>query len=148
MADWDGRWMRLAAEVGSWSKDRSTKVGCIAIDNERRLLTAGYNGFPRGVNDDVESRHERPEKYLFVEHAERNAISNAARSGVSLYESRMYCTLYPCADCAKGIIQAGVAVLLTPEPDWDLPNWSASFRVSKAMLEEAEVETRFLAVVP
>lgn len=144
MTDWDARWLALAAEIGKWSKDRSTKVGCIVVGSERRLLTAGYNGFPRGVNDDIDIRHERPDKYLFTEHAERNAIYNAARNGVDLYGGTMYVTLYPCADCTRGIIQAGVKTLVTWEPDWNLQNWADSFAISRIMLEESGVITRFI----
>lgn len=146
MTDWDARWLVLAGEVAKWSKDRSTKVGCIVVGDGRRLLAAGYNGFPRGIDDDIGARHERPVKYLFTEHAERNAIYNAARNGTDLYGSVMYSILYPCADCARGIIQSGIAKVITPEPDWNLPEWADSFGASKIMLEESGVHVRL--VVP
>jgi len=145
MTDWDGRWLALAREVGSWSKDRSTKVGCIIIGDGKRMLSAGYNGFPRGVDDDIDARHERPLKYLLTEHAERNAIYNAARNGADLWDSVMYSTLYPCADCARAIIQSGIVKVITPEPDWSLPGWADSFAASKIMFREAGVRVRLVA---
>ena len=75
----DDRFMNLAY-VAEWSKDRSTKVGCVVIGPDREVRSMGYNGFPRGINDEIERRHARPDKY--TEHAERNAIYNAARVGV------------------------------------------------------------------
>jgi dCMP deaminase len=144
MTDWDARWMSLAREIATWSKDPVTKVGCAAIGGGRRLLSTGYNGFPRGVDDDLPERYLRPAKYMFTEHAERNLIYNAARNGVDLYNSLMYCTLYPCADCARGIVQAGVLEIVTPEPDWNYPGWVDSFDAAKIMLAEAGVRTRFV----
>jgi len=145
MADWDARWLDLAGEVAKWSKDRSTKVGCIVVGDGKRLLCCGYNGFPRGIDDDTADRHERPLKYMLTEHAERNAIYNAAREGVDLHNSVMYSTLYPCADCARGIIQSGIAEVVTREPDWNLPIWGFSFTVSRIMLQEAGVHVRLVA---
>jgi dCMP deaminase len=144
MADWDARWLGLADEVGSWSKDRSTKVGCIVIGSARQLLTAGYNGFPRRVNDDVDERHERPEKYLWTEHAERNAIYNAARHGVQLQDGVMYVSWFPCADCARAIIQSGIRGLVTSRLTDDSlrARWKDHHEVAKIMLEEAGVEVR------
>lgn len=152
MTDWDARWLALAGEVGKWSKDPSTKVGCIIIGDARQMLSAGYNGFPRGVNDDIAERYSREErdgrreKLRWTEHAERNAIYNAARNGVDLYGSRMYTTFYSCADCARGIIQSGISQLITIEPDWNLPFWKADFEVARIMMEESDVRVRF--VVP
>lgn len=146
MTDWDARWMSLAREIAGWSKDPATKVGCLAVGGGRRFLSAGYNGFPRGVADSAAGRYDRPVKYLFTEHAERNAIYNAARNGVDLYNSTMYSTLYPCADCARGIIQAGILEIIAPEPDWDYPGWVDSFDAAKIMMREAGLRVRFVSV--
>ena len=144
MADWDARWLELSSQIAGWSKDRSTRVGCVIIGSGNQLLSAGYNGFPRGVNDDIDARHERPAKYKYTEHAERNAIYNAARHGVMLLGSVMYLPWYPCADCARAIIQSGIAVLTVTEPAWDDPMWGSDFDVSRIMLAESSVETRFV----
>jgi dCMP deaminase len=83
MAEWNERWMSLAMMVASWSKDRSRGTGAVIVDGRNVLVSLGWNGFPRGVNDDVDARHERPAKYRWTEYAERNAIYNAAANGAA-----------------------------------------------------------------
>ena len=78
---WDNRFLSMAKLIATWSRDRSTKVGAVIVGPNREVRSVGYNGFPRGVNDAIESRYERPGKYDWTEHAERNAIYNAARYG-------------------------------------------------------------------
>ena len=90
MTDWDQRFMELALHVATWSKDRSTKVGCVIVGQYNEIKAVGYNGFVRGSDDSVDARHERPAKYDWTEHAERNAIYQAARCGVSLNGAKMY----------------------------------------------------------
>lgn len=114
---WDLRFLELAALVGSWSKDRSTKTGCVIVGPDKLIRSTGYNGFVRGVDDDVAERHEGPIKYLWTEHAERNAIYNAARLGVSLVGCTCYVNTFPCTDCARAIVQTGVIRLVGLEPD-------------------------------
>jgi len=99
---WDRRFLKLAYEVASWSKDTSAQVGSYIVGKHRTPKSHGYNGFPRAVNDNVPARHERPAKYYFTEHAERNAIYNADQN---LEGCTMYVTHHPCADCARAIIQ-------------------------------------------
>ena len=141
---WDQRWLDLADFISQWSKDRSRKT-CAVVVNERNVpLTIGWNGFPRGVRDEVNARHVRPEKYLWTEHAERNAIYNAAAEGIRLKGARMYIPWYPCAECARGIIQAGIAELVAVEPDWDDATYGYSFLVTRKMLEEAGVQVRWI----
>ena len=146
MTDWDTRWLELAGNTGSWSKDRSTKVGCVIVGPARQILAAGYNGFPRGVNDDLDERHERPEKYLWTEHAERNAIYNAARHGVSLQDAVIYVPWFPCADCARAIIQSGLSSLVTMKlTSGSLQDrWKDHHKVAEIMLAEAGVAVRFV----
>ena len=81
---WDARFLALAMHIAEWSKHRTTKVGCVIVDNERRIRATGFNGFPRGVADLAERLAERPTKLLLSVHAEGNAVATAARSGVSL----------------------------------------------------------------
>ena len=130
----------MADLVASWSKDRSTKVGCVVIDSKRTILATGYNGFPRGIDDDVEGRHERPDKYAWAEHSERNALYSAARNGISLEGSMMYVTMCPCTDCARGIIQSGVKTVITNKQSLDNPRWAESFKITKEMLDESDVD--------
>ena len=100
---WDERFMEMARTIAGWSKDRSRKVGCVIVGPGKEIRASGYNGFPRDVNDDVEARHQRPAKYRWTEHAERNAIYNAARSGVSTMGCVIYLPWFPCMDCSRAI---------------------------------------------
>jgi dCMP deaminase len=136
MTDWDARFMTLATHVASWSKDPSTQVGAVVVNDKQQVLGMGYNGFPRGVNDMPERYQDRDVKLLFVAHAERNALDNtfANSEGATLYS-----TLFPCTDCAKGIIQRGIKRVMTSEPS---PTQSQRFNceISKIMFKEAGVE--------
>lgn len=143
--DWDARWLALAEVIGAWSKDRSTKVGCVIVGSARQVLATGYNGFPRGVNDDPDERHERPLKYKWTEHAERNAIYNAARHGVALDGAVVYVPWHPCSDCARAIIQAGLAVVVTvelPAGDPLRQRWGDDIGIARVMLAEAGIPVR------
>jgi dCMP deaminase len=145
MANWNERWTEVLELVKTWSKDRSTKVSAVIVDEESNIpVTFGYNGFPRGCNDDIESRHERPTKYLWTEHAERNAIYNAAREGRSLEGKTLYVSMFPCADCARGIIQSGISKVVTPEPNMALEVWKEQFDVSIRMMEEVGIKIIYL----
>lgn len=131
--------MEMAHLVASWSEDRSTKVGAVIVDDRNNLISIGWNGFPRGVNGSVESRYQRPDKYVWTEHAERNSIYNVASKGDSSNGATMYSTLYPCSDCCRGIIQSGIRKLVTLTPDFKCERWGEQFKVSKVMLEESGV---------
>ena len=137
--NWDEYFMQMANLVATKSKDRSTKVGCVVVGPNHEVRTTGYNGFCRGVNDDTDSRHEKPEKYFWTEHAERNAIFNAARNGIALEGCTAYVTLVPCADCTRGMIQSGVKRILFCSGDAS-EKWTESFQRSLAMAREANVE--------
>ena len=140
---WDERWLELATLVSTWSKDRSRKVGAVIVDDRNVLLAIGWNGFPRGVNDNVDKRYERPIKYKYTEHSERNAIYNAASRGIPLLGSTMYLPWFPCADCARAIIQSGIKKLICVEPNWNDPNYANDFKVTLIMLQEAEIDYKF-----
>ena len=129
--------MRLAEEIASWSKDTSTKVGAVIVNSDRHILATGYNDFPKNVVDDVPERRERPTKYLFTEHAERNAIYQATKKGTSLEGSTLFCTMFPCADCARAIISTGIRTIVSPKPSAE--HWSESHEAAMAMLKEAEI---------
>ena len=137
---WAKRFLVLAREISDWSKDDSTKVGCVIIDRNRNIVATGYNGIPRGVSDDEPHRRERPEKYYWTEHAERNAIYSAARRGVSLEGCALVQMWYPCADCARAIIQSGITLVVCDrEPDYECPRWGQNFQASTQMFAEAGV---------
>jgi dCMP deaminase len=140
MNDWHKRFMDLAIQISSWSKDRSTQVGCVVVGPDKEIRSTGYNGFPRGVRDDVEERHARPAKYHWTEHAERNAIYNAARIGVSLNNCTMYLPWFPCMDCARAIAQCGISTLVAIRPDFQHEKWGEDFRLAAELFAEAGVE--------
>lgn len=124
-----------------FSKDPSKKVCALFIAPESyQILSTGYNGMPRGVCETKLERWERPEKYKYIVHAETNGIYNACRNGVSLKESICIVTMYPCSNCAKGLIQVGVKEIITVEPDFEHERWGEDFRYSKEMLEEAGID--------
>jgi dCMP deaminase len=109
----------------------------------------GWNGFPRGVDDDVDERHERPAKYLWTEHAERNAIYNAAAIGAATAGCTMYLPWYPCTGCARAIIQSGISEVVCVEPDWGDSTYATEFAVTKEMFNDTlsgkyPVKVRFL----
>jgi dCMP deaminase len=140
---WDDRFMRLAKHVSEWSKDRSTKVGCVIVGPDREVRSVGYNGFPRGVDDDVDQRHMRPQKYAWTEHAERNAIYNAARIGIPLAGCTMYLPWFPCVDCARAIVQAGLSEIVAIEPDLSHAQWGEQFTQALGLLKESHVTLRW-----
>jgi dCMP deaminase len=142
---WDARFMAIAAQVATWSKDRSTQVGCVIVSLDRDILATGYNGFPRRVNDDIDTRHERPAKYKFTEHAERNAVYAAAKRGTALVGATMYVPWFPCCDCARAIVQAGISRLVAFEPDFADERWGADHRTAVEILAESRVIITYLA---
>lgn len=130
---WSKRFMEMANLIASWSKDPSTQVGCVITDDKHRIVSMGYNGFPRGV-EDLEERYEnRPVKQLFVAHAERNAIENAR---TSVEGCNLYTPLEPCSECAKSIIQSGIKKVVTYKRD-DIPHFH--WDVTRQMFKESGV---------
>ena len=136
---WNKRFMEMAFLVASWSKDTSTKTGAVVVGPDREIRATGYNGLVRGVDDNKPERLERPTKYDFFEHAERNAIYNACLTG-----SVMYATHAPCTDCARAIIQAGIKTVITNavEITENTPKgtWRDKLQYSAEMFKEAGVE--------
>ena len=129
---WDKRFLELAEHVATWSKDRSTQVGAVIVDDQHRVVGVGFNGFPRGVTDDFRL-DDREVKYGIVVHGELNAILNAAfTEGCTMYTS-----LGPCSQCAAAIIQAGIARVVSP--DTTHPRFMDSIRLGREILEEAGV---------
>jgi dCMP deaminase len=138
MSNWNERWMQMANLVASWSEDKSTKVGSVIVDDRNNLISIGWNGFPRKVRN-LEERNERPIKYHFYEHSERNAIFNVAAKGDKTLGCTLYSTLFPCCDCCRAIIQSGISKLVTIKPDFELEKWGEQFKLSLTMLLEAGV---------
>jgi len=139
---WDQRFLRLAGHISDWSKDPSTKVGCVVVGSDREIRSTGFNGFPRGIEDSSERLDDRNQKYPLICHAEENAIMHAARVGVSLKGCVAYVTWPPCTRCARSLIQAGVVEVVFPE-NIDVPErWVADFDMSMSMMKEAGLEVR------
>ena len=142
--------LNLAITVSGKSKDRSTKVGAVIVDDDNTPISTGFNSFPRGVNDEIEARHERPAKYLYTEHAERNAIYNAARKvlkGTTLVLQGAPCT---CAGCARGIIQSGIKKIIVVKDESTIlkGDWDADFTAAFEMFGEAGVEVEAVEFNP
>ena len=144
----DRYYIDIAKAVRLWSKDRSRKIGSVIVGEDGEIRSTGYNGMPKGVDDDVESRHDRPAKYLFTEHSERNAVYQAARAGVSTKG----CTLYTwaegndigiCADCARAIIQSGIVEVVLQKNEGLNSIWSDSILAGMEMLGESKVKVRY-----
>ena len=135
MSKWSERFMALAEHVATWSKDPSTKVGCVIIDKQNRVVSIGFNGFPRGVRDDIARYQDRDTKLLFVAHAERNALDNAP---LSVEGCTLYSPLLPCNECAKSIIQKGIKKVVSYTPVKDKPDFH--WDITKKMFQEAGVQ--------
>jgi dCMP deaminase len=112
MTNWDKRFLNLSAMVASWSKDPSTKCGCVLVRPDKSIAGIGFNGFPRGIDDDEQRLSDRDLKHQIVIHAEENAL---------MFSSNPYCcTAYiypiiPCPRCASKLIQAGIAEVVAPK---------------------------------
>ena len=144
---WDIRYLGLAREVASWSKDPSSKIGAVAIGTKGQVLAQGYNGFPRGIDDSENRLNNRELKYKYVVHAEQNVIYNATYNGVSLDNSTLYVWGLPvCSSCALGVIQVGVKRVIMPDLNYP-EKWMDNFLGgSKDMFDEAGVEWKFVNV--
>ena len=144
--DWDMRFLELARHVATWSKDPSTQVGAVIVDRKRRVVSMGYNGFPRGVEDSIKRYKDRDEKLKFICHAERNALDNSPHS---VEGCALYATFMPCNECAKSIIQRGITTVYTVRPNqemdanpflWTRFNWKYTIK----MFDEAGVRLRYV----
>lgn len=126
------------------SKDPHTKIGSVIVGPNHEIRSTGYNSFPRNINDTNPDRLNRPEKYLWIEHAERNAIYNAARMGTALEGCTLYCVTYPCVECARAIVQAGIAEVII-RADWlddkleFAVRWAEMFDRTVQMFKEANI---------
>ncbi|MBQ40020.1 MAG: hypothetical protein CMA69_00690 [Euryarchaeota archaeon] len=141
-AKWDIRFLELATHISEWSKDPSTKVGCVVVGPDREIRSTGFNGFPRGIQDSDERLTNRDLKYPLICHAEENAIMHAARIGLALKGCTAYVTWPPCTRCARSLIQAGVSEIVIPS-GLEIPDrWRDDFEMSMGLLREAEVTIR------
>lgn len=140
---WEKRYINLAKEVALWSKDPSRKIGAVIVGDKGQIISQGYNGFPRKIQDTGKRLSERDIKYRYVVHAEANAIYNAINNGSSTNGAVMYVTGLPvCHECAKAIIQTGIKkVVMDTRP---IDNWTESGDLALSMFLEAGVDFKFL----
>lgn len=143
---WHEFFMTMVYIMAMKSKDESTKIGAIIVDGDE-IIATGFNGIPRKINDAVE-RLERPEKYFWIEHAERNAIYNAAKKGFSVKDTTIYTNGIPCCECARAIVQSGIKRVVYDSEWEDYPynkesNWSDSLDKSKKILKEGGVTLNY-----
>ena len=140
---WHLRFLRLAREVASWSKDPSTQVGCVIVDQSRRVVSLGFNGLPAGMRDTAERLLNRDLKLALTIHAEENALLFAGRS---VHGCIAFVTRHPCAHCAAKLIQSGIgAVIYLSNPDFDR-RWADNLAISGQALAEAGIPV--LAITP
>jgi len=141
----DRVFMQMAYCVAQLSKDKSTHIGAIIVGPDHEVRSVGYNSFPRGVNDNVPERQQRPLKYFWFAHAEANAVYNAANIGIPLHGCRIYTNGTPCDRCATAIIGAGIKEVII-DLDWEerfeklgITEWEQSIGIAKQMFFEADV---------
>lgn len=136
---WDNRFLELAALISTWSKDPSTQVGAVVVDNKQRIISTGFNGFARGILDSEERYNDRETKYKIILHAEDNALLFAQKDLEG-------CTIYtypfpPCSKCAPKIIQCGVKRVVAPViPDHLVGRWGEDCAYAASLFWEAKVD--------
>lgn len=135
---WYGYFMGMAEQAASKSKDPVSKVGCVVVGFHENVLSTGYNGLPRKVQDLPERYEDRDRKLKLIIHAEANAVAAAARAGVNLYGSTAFVTKPPCPQCAALLIQAGVLRVVTPPIDLE-SRWAADCVLATELFREANV---------
>jgi len=144
--NWVEYFLSIAEQVKVKSKDKNTQIGAVIVGEDNEILSTGYNSFPRGLDDTKEERQERPEKYFWFEHAERNSIYNAARIGVSLKNSTIYLTSgLPCMDCARGIVNSGIKTVYCKEvcTTNNKEMWEDQQKRSLELLNECDIKIIF-----
>lgn len=137
---WDNYFLGMVDYIATASKDQSTKVGCVIVDADRRILCTGYNGMTYGMDDDDPEKHKRPQKYSYFEHAERNAIYNAARNGIPVKDGILYVGWIPCINCARGIVQSGIQEVVIKDVSYGWDRWGDDFPVTMEILKAGGVK--------
>ena len=144
--NWTDYFLNLAENVKLKSKDEATKIGAIIVGKDNEVLSVGYNSFPRGANDDVPERQKRPEKYYWFEHAERNAIYNAAKNGIRLEGSTIYLSsTIACMPCSRAIINSGIKRMFCKPDNQSVTNnpgnkWEEEGKRAKILLDECGID--------
>lgn len=145
VTQWDQRYIDLAKQISTWSKDPSRKIGAVAVGSKGQILSQGYNGFPRGILDLPERYENREVKYKHVVHAEMNVIYNATFNGVSLDGASLFVYGLPvCNECAKGIIQVGIKRVVIFTDEIVPAIWTEAFELTWSMFKEADVKCEWV----
>ena len=137
-----GAHMASALRAAAKSPNRVRKVGAVLLARDGTEVAA-CNTFPDGVRE-TDERHEGDGRFVWIEHAERHAIFEAARRGVATAGAHITSTFFPCVDCARAIVDSGIACLDTPAPAFDDAVWGSAFARSQVILEEGGVEVRIV----
>lgn len=136
MDKWDWRMIGVARDVAGWSKDPDEGVGALLISPDKRQVSWGYNGFPRGIEDTPERLNNKELKNMLTIHAEKNAIFNAV---VDLTDWTLYSTKFPCSGCANAIIQKQIRRVVCPAIRQD-SSWSSDQQLADQLLLEAGID--------
>jgi Deoxycytidylate deaminase len=147
---WDEYYLDICKMVSARSKDPNTQIGCVIAGPAHEIRSTGYNSLPRGIRDDVPERLERPTKYLWIEHAERNAIYNAARCGTPLEGCTLYVEIMPCMDCARAVVQAGIRQVVVSGArmsQYTSDYYDEHFRNVEVLFQEAGVNVRSVPAI-
>jgi dCMP deaminase len=148
--DWDEYFFDIIKPISKKSKDR-TKVGCIIVSPYNEIVSTGFNGFPRVVEDRPDiapERYQREIKLMYIEHSERNSIYAAARRGIPLEGCKIYVEWNPCADCMRAIIQSGIKEVVLNGRSEAFNNkelrerWEQQIQCAQIMAGEAGVKIR------
>ena len=144
--NWPEYFLGIAEQVKLKSKDLRTNIGAVIVGEDNEIVSTGYNSFPRGINDDLDERQERPEKYFWMVHGEMNAILNAARIGSRTKGCKMYLTCgVPCSNCGRAIINAGITEVYCKVEDTtrNREKWDEESLRTKQMFKESGVKIIF-----
>lgn len=148
---WEELFLRNVYLIASKSRDKSSKLGAVIV-KDNRVIASGYNGLPQNVRYMVDERHQRPLKYEFYEHAERNSIYTCARHGVATKEAILITNGIACSDCARAIIQSGIIEIWYhkqwQDKQYEVYNgkWTENLKRSTDMFNEAGIRIRSLDI--
>jgi len=143
--NWDDLFMTMVYLIAMKSKDESTHIGAVVVGPDNEVRSMGYNSFPRGINDYIVERQEKPGKYEWFEHGEANSVNNAALVGIPLKGCKMYTNGIPCTNCARSVINSGIREVIVDKwwNDNNMDIWEEMAKISSVMFEEAGVGIRF-----
>lgn len=142
--EWDISFLQIAKQISKYSKDPSTQCGAIIVKN-KIIISSGYNGLPRHIEDRTERYENRDEKYKLIVHAEENAIFNAVRNSINILNTSIYVYGLPvCSNCAKSIIQSGITSVYYPFFKDVKEKWKESEKLTIQLFNEADINLNII----